>query len=239
VTVGGNVDDLATLTGGFDPTGTITFRLYGPGDVSCAGPPAFTSAAIPVSGNGAYGSGPFATLLAGGYLWTADYSGDANNDPAASACNAPNESVTVDQASPLMTSAATPQGGVPFATPLSDTATLAAGFDPTGNIVFTLYGPGDPTCAGPPAFTSAPVPVNGNGTYVSASFTPTQIGGYSWIASYSGDTNNLAVADSCGLPSQTVQVLAPITAPAASPIALLALTLGLAAMGVLAMRRTR
>ena len=36
VVVGTNISDSATLSGGFSPTGTITFRAYGPNDPTCA-----------------------------------------------------------------------------------------------------------------------------------------------------------------------------------------------------------
>ncbi|MDQ1415588.1 MAG: hypothetical protein QOF81_1201 [Acidimicrobiaceae bacterium] len=36
VTVGATIDDTAFLSGGDGPTGTITFRLFGPSDPSCA-----------------------------------------------------------------------------------------------------------------------------------------------------------------------------------------------------------
>src|SRR5205814_1333293 len=52
VTVGGAVSDTATIAGGASPTGSITFKLYGPNDASCGGAAVFTSAAIAVNGNG-------------------------------------------------------------------------------------------------------------------------------------------------------------------------------------------
>ena len=42
-TLGGQIHDVATLAGGEDPTGTITFTLYGPDDATCTAPPVFTS----------------------------------------------------------------------------------------------------------------------------------------------------------------------------------------------------
>jgi hypothetical protein len=79
--------DEATLSGGSAPTGTITFRLYGPGDLICQNPPAFTSV-VAVSGNGTYTSGAFTPSHSqfGTYQWTADYSGDPSNHPASSPC---------------------------------------------------------------------------------------------------------------------------------------------------------
>jgi hypothetical protein len=43
VALGRQVSDTATLAGGVSPTGTITFRLFGPGNATCSGTPAFTS----------------------------------------------------------------------------------------------------------------------------------------------------------------------------------------------------
>ena len=48
VVLGGTISDTATLSGGTAPTGTITFRLYGPDDATCTGAVIFTST-VPVS----------------------------------------------------------------------------------------------------------------------------------------------------------------------------------------------
>ena len=88
--------DTATLAGGQStPTGTITFRLYGPDDATCPGSAgSFTDTKNVSSGNGAYDSENFTpTCWPGTYRWTADYSGDANNSAPSSPCNAANESV--------------------------------------------------------------------------------------------------------------------------------------------------
>jgi hypothetical protein len=237
VVVGNDVSDAAALAGGSNPTGSMTFMLFGPNDPTCSGAPAFTSAAIAVNGNGNYGSGPFTTSLAGTYLWIASYSGDANNNAVATACGAPGQSVVVQKASPAVTTGASPSSGAVIGTTLSDTATLAGGFNPTGTIVFNAFGPNDATCSGTPAFTSALIPVSGNGIYTSGSFTPTSAGTYRWIASYSGDANNNPAADTCALPLETVPV-APLI-PTLDPLGLLLLMLGLVALGGLAIRRIR
>jgi hypothetical protein len=72
---------------------------------------------------------------------------------------------------------------------VSATATLAGGTAPTGSITFDLFPPSDTNCTGTPVFTST-VPVNGNGTYQSGTFQPTQPGTYRWTSRYSGDANN-------------------------------------------------
>ena len=49
-TAGQEVNDTATIAGGFNPTGTITFNLYAPGDTTCSNP-VFTTT-VPVTGDG-------------------------------------------------------------------------------------------------------------------------------------------------------------------------------------------
>jgi hypothetical protein len=103
VTLGEPISDTATLSGGDNPTGTITFNVYGPDDEDCSGESAFTSV-VDVNGNGDYSSDPtpsdpsddFVPSAAGTYRWTADYSGDDNNEAVSSECNAANEQSVVN-----------------------------------------------------------------------------------------------------------------------------------------------
>jgi hypothetical protein len=92
---------------------------------------------------------------------------------------------------------------------VTDTATIA-GLVPSpdrGLLVFSAYGPNDPTCAAAPVFSSSvQVTAAGNGTYTSAPFTPTVPGTYRFVAGYVGDTNNDFFAGACGDPSETVTV---------------------------------
>jgi len=65
------------LSGGSDPTGTITFALYSPHN----GPPrkpVFSSQAS-VNGDGSYSSGGYVPKTTGDYEWVVTYSGDSNN----------------------------------------------------------------------------------------------------------------------------------------------------------------
>src|SRR5256885_13048675 len=99
VAAGGSVSDTGHLTSGTNPSGTITFNLYGPDDATCGGAVIFSST-VPVSGNGDYSSASFTANVAGTYRWTASYSGDANNNTAVSSWNGPDESEVVAEASP-------------------------------------------------------------------------------------------------------------------------------------------
>jgi len=94
VPAGGKISDTATLTGGAAPSGTITFKLFGPGDPTCNNG-AIATFMQTVSGNGSYGSGNAVAGVAGTYHWVASYSGDASNNPASTLCGDPGESVTL------------------------------------------------------------------------------------------------------------------------------------------------
>ncbi len=85
--------DTATLSGGYNPTGTVTFTLYYDGGAS----PVSTSAAVPLSNGGASASYTLpgtSVQVAGMYQWDATYSGDGNNN-SVSDNNDPAEVVTV------------------------------------------------------------------------------------------------------------------------------------------------
>jgi len=111
VTLGDPISDTATLSSATsDATGTITFNVYGPDDENCSGEPAFTSV-VDVSGNGDYSSDltpndlsdDFVPDAVGIYRWTAEYSGDDNNEAVSSDCNAANEASVVTEATTTST----------------------------------------------------------------------------------------------------------------------------------------
>ncbi len=206
VTVGGSISDVAHVTGGSNPTGTVDFALYGPGDPTCAGPAIFTSNDRPLS-VGSATSASFPTSQVGTYRWIATYSGDANNESVHGKCGDPNESVVVTKANPLISTTAS--ADIKLGGQLSDTALLSGAFNPTGSITFKLYGPDNATCSGQSIFINV-VDVDGSGSYpTSQAFTPSATGIYRWIASYSGDANNNAVAGACNDENETASVSTP------------------------------
>jgi hypothetical protein len=87
-----NLTDSATVSGGSNPTGTVTFKLYGPGDAAC-GTAIFTSADNALTNGAATTASAFNATTAGTYNWIATYSGDANNNSASTKCG--DESVVV------------------------------------------------------------------------------------------------------------------------------------------------
>ena len=131
--------DTAVLTGGYYPTGTITFTLVAPG-----GSTVDTETAT-VSGNGSYTtpSGytlPTTGMVTGTYQWDATYADSYGNNLRACDNNDSREQVTVSPASPAISttpSATSITLGTSVVT-LKDTAVLSGGYYPGGSITFTL-----------------------------------------------------------------------------------------------------
>ena len=114
----------ATLTAGSSPTGTITFRVFGPQ----SSPPSTctsggtTVGTASVNGNGAYQpSAAFTPSAPGDYWWYATYSGDAGDEPAASTCGPLMAHTAVVAASPTLSASApaTATAGSPISAPRS------------------------------------------------------------------------------------------------------------------------
>lgn len=97
------------------------------------------------------------------------------------------------QAAPTLTT--TTVTSVTVGTPLTDTATVAGGLNPTGAIGFAVF----PTsnCLGTGTPVPQPVTVDGNGAYTSAAYTPGAAGSFSWGAFYTGDASNASVISGC------------------------------------------
>ena len=133
----------------------------------------------------------------------ATYSGDANYNTVAGACNDAGEHVVVVQGDADDRDARSRRRRVTLGQSFTDTATVTApagGAAPTGTVTFAVYGPGDTTCTGAPVFTSTERRVNARGRRRRrrASFTPTAPGTYRVIATYSGDANyNAAGVGAC------------------------------------------
>jgi hypothetical protein len=189
--IGTVLNDTATISGGINPTGTVTFNLFGPDDAGCDGTAVYTQT-VAVSGGSATTSPGYTTAAAGVYAWVASYSGDNNNLPATSGCTA--EEVTIPKNSPTLPTS--PSAAGPIGTVLNDTATVTGGFNPTGSIVFNLFGPDDVGCDGTAVYTQT-VALTGNSATTSPGYTTAAAGTYAWTASYAGDANNNSASSGC------------------------------------------
>ncbi|QNS04055.1 Ig-like domain-containing protein [Streptomyces xanthii] len=188
-----SITDSATLAGGNNPTGTITFRAFDAAGCA-AGDQVFTSTVPVDNGNGTYTSEPFTPTAVGTYYWTAQYSGDANNSPSASACGDDNESSEIKKAnasiSTLLSDSSITIGGS-----ASDTATLNnATADAGGTVTYSVYS--NIACtegqrdAGTVNVTDGTVPPSN-----SLDFPET--GTFYWQAHYSGDAKNEEALSPC------------------------------------------
>ena len=197
--VGTVIHDTALVSGGANPTGTVTFTLYPPSNPSCTNGDssgAVQTVTVPLGSDGSASSAgtPFTTTEVGTYNWIAPYSGDANNQSVSTACT--DEQVTVGK-DPTSVATTASAGGAPGIT-IHDSAKVTGIFQPTGTVTFTLYGPTDTTCTAAPLFTST-VALPADGTATSASFSGTKAAGtYNWVASYSGDASSAPSKSKCG-----------------------------------------
>jgi hypothetical protein len=87
----------ATLTSAYNPTGSITFKLYAPADAACSGTPAH-SETVSLSGSSASTITGHLADIVGTWHWVSSYPGDVNNSPADSSCSSGAVSVGI----PLM-----------------------------------------------------------------------------------------------------------------------------------------
>ena len=90
--VGTSIKDTAAVEGN-DPTGTVTFYLYGPNDPNCvnnadSGLHWLQKWTVELGDNGkaSVPAPGFATTVSGTYEWVAHYNGDANNATVTSPC---------------------------------------------------------------------------------------------------------------------------------------------------------
>jgi hypothetical protein len=189
-TLGHSISDNATVSAGFNPTGTVTFMLYGPNDPMCGNAPIFTSTGT-ISNLRVASSGSFTPTSPGTYNWVATYNGDNNNNSVSGNCGDESESVAVSKATPVVTTTAS--ADTTLGNSVSDTATVSGGFHPAGTVTFRLFGPNDMTCVLPPIFTVTKT-LDGGGHASSGSFTPALPGTYLFVATYNGDSNNFSTS---------------------------------------------
>jgi hypothetical protein len=198
---GNPISDTATVTGGYHPTGEVTFDLYRADGTGCAAQAVF-SVSVPLGQDGTAASGDYTPSEPGVYRWVAGYSGDHDNKSVSGACEDPGETSIVGKATPSIGTLAS--ADVPVGGHLRDTATVSGGYEPTGDVSFALYGPGDSTCSAAPVY-AATASLDGS-TAVAPRYTATAPGTYHWVATYNGDDFNESVAGACGDPGESVTV---------------------------------
>jgi hypothetical protein len=91
--------DSATISAsaGGTPTGSVTFKLFAPGDTTCSGPAVYTET-VALSGGSANTSNSTFSVTAGSsgtYRWEVTYSGDATHNGSTSACGTEQFTATI------------------------------------------------------------------------------------------------------------------------------------------------
>ena len=145
--------------------------------------------------------------------WTSSQTTDGNS-------NSYSNNLTIPDCLSRPTIVTTASPGVAVGGTIEDQAVLSGGNSPTGTITFHLYAQSDTACS--TVLSTGTTTVNGNGSYASPVITEDTAGSYQWTATYSGDANNAAAADSCGQPAEQVAVSVPpavsvLTAPVPVP----------------------
>jgi uncharacterized repeat protein (TIGR01451 family) len=202
-TVGSSIADQATVSGGLNPSGTVTFNLYN--NSSGTGPALFTDMENLV--NGVATSAGYNTTATGTDYWVATYNGDSNNNSISS--GVADEPVTVIKASPTIGTTQQPASAT-VGSSIADKATVSGGFTgmgtvcpptcPSGTVTFNLYN--NPNGTGTPLFTDTES-LSG-GTATSKGYKTTSSGTDYWVATYNGDSNNNSVTS--GAASEPVAI---------------------------------
>ena len=222
----GPLADSATLSGGYNPGGTIDFYLFSPSQ-TCSTTPGAGSYTFhqqfSVDGNGSYGptTGGPTPNSAGTWHWLAVYSGDSNNNGANSGCTS--EPVIVSAHQTALTTQASPTSD----TVGSSTATLGL-----GHLEHRLQPERDdrllPVQPEPDLLHHArrgtytfhqQFSVDGNGSYgpTTGGPTPNSAGTWHWLAVYSGDSNNTGSNSGCTSEPVTTEKASPSVDTQANP----------------------
>jgi hypothetical protein len=194
-----------------DNTRDVTFMLWAPDTCGKQGAtPVFTDTeeitTTSLKNSTVTTSGSYTPTQTGTYEWTAKIVVDSSGSVESGPTPCTDEPVSITKATPHMST--TPSIGGVVGASASDTATVSAGFNPTGTVTFTLFAPSDPTCANPAgAVYESPAETLSGGTAHSGTFNTNAVGTYHWVAAYSGDANNAALTSPCG--EETVTITTP------------------------------
>jgi hypothetical protein len=203
VPLGTTVHDSVTVSGSQGTaTGNVTFDFFNNG--TCSGTPAATSGNFALSGGSVdattFTQGP---LGAGSYAFMAHYAGAGNYSAADSPC----EPLTVNQATPGLSTTVKDSGGntvddanpAALGTAVHDTAALSGqvgsfSFDGTATVTYSFFN--NNNCSGTAASTEN-VTVAANGSVPDSTPQTLGAGDYSYQATYNGNDDYTSKTSDC------------------------------------------
>jgi FG-GAP repeat len=209
------------------PTGTVTWRWYGPNAAGCSGAPVGVLT-VPVV------AGPFSSTAAtlpvpslGKYIVVASYGGDGATVPTATACG---ETLVDVKSRPMLNVAFS--GPARVGSPLRIVMHLEGGTEPSGKITVSIFSVHDPGCD-EAAVSVQELNVTG-GVSPEVEYTPTAPGKLYLQANYGGDGNNFEAHYACeqtgapviGLAEPTAGTSVPSSVSVGEPIAATSQILG-------------
>jgi hypothetical protein len=211
VSTGAKLNDSATLPGSINPTGTVTFSLFAPGDPGTNPSTAvytdtvtLTGAANPTINTSTMGNhaGGYDPTVTGQYHWVVNYSGDSNNQSASSPFGAPNENPVAEDANiTIAPNTATNVVGAPHTFTVTVSEDSGSGFQPVANapvtVTLTSSNGATPSPGGP---FSGITDANGQFQVTFTSATPGQVVGHAstTFTDASGVTFNRSTGDGVG-----------------------------------------
>ena len=207
ITVGGTASDTANISSDFAPGGTggsVTYTVYSDNgcgtSVQSSGP--FT---INESNGNVQNSDPLTFAATGTFYWVATFTGDSNNaGPVSSGCAA--EQLVVNKATPTISTLLT-QSSITVGTTDTDTADISSAFvggGSGGSVTYKVYS--DNHC-GTSVQSDGPHLINeSNGNVpISGALTFPSAGTFYWVATFTGDINNVGpVSSPCNAEPLTV-----------------------------------
>jgi hypothetical protein len=180
ISAGKSVYDSATLKGGFQAGGTVTYEYFSGG--TCSGTPVKVGSAVKVTNGVIPNSASRVFNKVGTYSWKVVYSGDARNKGAASPC----EKLTVLKATtlPTHTTITCTKSSFAVGTKATCTATVTGSYSShTGTITWLKL-------SGTGRGTFSPSTCTLSSGKCSVTFTAKVAGSITIEAIYSGDTHN-------------------------------------------------
>jgi hypothetical protein len=172
-TVGASIADKATVSGGYSPTGTVTFNLYS--NSTATGPALVTDSDVALSGGVATSPG-YTTAATGTDYWVATYNGDSNNNSVSSTNSGEPVSITPGAALPPTVTLTTPPTGNPTYTygqvvDASYSCAAGAGSTPYSCVAPVANGsPINTTTIGPNSFTVTATDADGQAKSVTHTY---------------------------------------------------------------------